>query len=124
MRNNVLLPYKILDAADGTGALTSLTTNIQYLDNVGIQVDLTGGTSGGTLAVQVSANHTERNGTGAPFVVVAGTWATIASQVIAAGAPTPTYFELSGLSAPFIRLTWTPTVGSDTITAIIVGKKV
>lgn len=120
MRSTVLLPYPVISNGLGANSLTSLNTNIQYLDNVGVQCDVeSGSTIAGTFSVQVSANHTETIGTGAPAEKVAGTWATIATQLITATAPLTTYFDLAGLSAPFIRVLWVPTtLLAQTVTTI------
>ena len=122
MSARVFLPsFPILNAASLASSLTSSPTNISLLDNVGIQADIASGDAAGTLAVQVSATY-EQDAQG--NVLNAGTWVTLTSQAIAAGAPANSYFDLNQMSAPWIRLIYTRTSGSGTITATIVAKKV
>ncbi len=119
MPKNVLPSFKILTAADLSGDLTSLVTHIGNLDNIGIQCVLTTSDAAGTLAVQVSADHQQDT---YGNVTVAGHWVTITHQDVAAGQPSDTMFDLNQLSAPWIRLAWTRTGGTGTITATITGK--
>lgn len=101
------------------GSLTSAISNIQLTDNIGIQCNIVSADAAGTIAVQISADHqqdTEGN------VTVAGTWTTITSQVIAAGAPSPIYFDLNQLSAPWLRTIYTRTSGTGTLTILVTGK--
>jgi hypothetical protein len=118
-RKNQLQSFAILSAASLATSLTSAVTNIGHLDNIGIQADLTSVDAVGTLAVQVSANY-DQDYLG--NVLNPGTWNTITSQAIVAGAPASTYFDLNQLSAPWIRLIYTRTSGTGTITAVIVAK--
>lgn len=115
IRQFTLLPTQAADSG-----FTSPITNITYLDNVGIQVDLTG-TLNGSVAVQVSANHVQDLMSPAN-VTTPGTWATLISQPITGSAPTPVYFDLNQLSAPYIRVVFTATSGSGSATVVITGK--
>lgn len=119
-RKNTLLKFQIITAGNGSGDLTSTITNIQHLDNVGIQVNLSGTPSmTGTFKVQVSADHaqdTEGN------VSVAGNWTTIVQGGVSGGSPTTTYFDLNQLSSPWIRLIYTHVSGSGTVNAFITAK--
>jgi hypothetical protein len=118
-RKNQLQSFAILSAASLATSLTSAVTNIGHLDNIGIQADLVSGDAAGTLAVQVSANY-DQDYLG--NVLNPGNWNTITSQAIAAGQPASVYFDLNQLSAPWIRLIYTRTSGTGTITAVIVAK--
>ena len=119
-RKNTLLKFQIITNGVGAGDLTSTVTNIQHLDNVGIQVNLSGTpTMTGTFKVQVSADHaqdTEGN------VSVAGSWSTVVSGGVSSGAPTVTYFDLNQLSSPWIRLIYTHVSGAGTVNAFITAK--
>jgi len=120
-RKNTLRKFKIVSAASMAADVTSSVTNIQFLDNIGIQVNVLSGTPTGTLQVQVSADHeqdTEGN------VIVAGNWVDLvpAQQAITAGAPAQTYFDLNQLSAPWIRLKYNHTSGSGSMDAFITAK--
>lgn len=101
----------------------SSITNIQGLDNIGIQVNLLTGTPTGTFDVQISGDHAEVNG----VVTNAGNWVSLGTDytvAITSGDPTNVYFDLNQLSSPFIRLLYTKSGGTGTFDAWIVGKMV
>lgn len=128
-RKNHLSPYYIVSSGDvSLATVTSAVTNIQGLDNIGIQVNiLTGSNAAGTFDVQVSADHVEVNG----LVKVAGTWnklgtpyaGTISSSVFTDGTAS-CYFDLNQLSSQYVRLLYTKSSGTGTFEAIVVGKMV
>ena len=122
MRKNTLNSYKILSAGDMSGNLVSKITCIQFMDNIGIQINITSGTPTGTLAVQVSADHQTSGPTN--DIIVAGNWVTLTSLSVASGQPSNIYFDLKELSAPFIQLIYTAGSGSGTCDAFIVGKSI
>lgn len=121
-RKNSLSRFQIVSAGDQSQAtVTSSVTNIQNLDNIGIQFNVLTGTASGTLDVQVSADHQEVNN----VVKTAGNWVSLGSSyqvTITSGSPANVYFDLSQLSAPFVRLLWTKSGGTGTFDAFIVGK--
>lgn len=123
-RKDALGKFQIVTAGDQSLAtVTSLITNISYMDNVGIQVNIATGTASGTFDVQVSADHVEVN----QVVTVAGNWVslgTIYTATVTAGNPSNIYFDLNQLSAPYVRLLWTKTSGTGTFNAYIVGKMI
>ncbi len=121
-QTNSLLGFKILDAADCAVAQTSLVTSIVNLDNVGIQVDFASANAAGVLSVEVSANY--KRYTPTDTRTAAGTWVTLTTETLVAGQPAIVYFDLTQLSAPWIRLSWAPTAGTGSLTATITGKKV
>lgn len=119
-RKNSLLKYQLITNGVGAGDLTTKATNINFLDNVGIQIDLTGTpTMTGTFAVQVSADYAEDN---EHNVLVPGNWATVTTAGVSSGAPAVTYFDLNQLSAPWIRLIYTHSSGAGTVNAFITAK--
>lgn len=123
-RHNFLNKFKIQSAGDASQAtVTSAVTNIQALDNVGIQVNILTGTPTGTFDVQISADHQEVNGN----VSVSGSWISLGSPyqaAITSGSPANVYFDLNQLSAPFVRLLYTKGSGTGTFDAFIVGKMI
>lgn len=123
-RKSNLANFKITSAGDQSQAtVTSTITNIEFLDNVGIQVNILTGTASGTFDVQISADHKEYNGN----VSVTGTFISLGSAyqvTVTSGSPSNIYFDLTQLSAPFVRLLWTKTSGTGTYDAIIVAKQV
>lgn len=127
-RKNPLPKYKIVSASDMSQAtVISAITNIEYMDNLGIQVNILTGTASGTFDVQVSADHFEVNG----VATVAGTWnklgtpytATLTSGVFS-DTTASLYFDLTQHSAPYMRLLWTKVSGTGTFDAFIVGKMI
>ncbi len=121
-RSNILTPFKIVDAVSMGASITSAITNIQYLDNVGIQGVFTG-TPVGDFSVQVSADHAQdANGN----ITVAGNWVTLTLSPApsAAGTADTFYIDLNQLSAPYVRLVYTRTSSTGTLTAYITAKHV
>lgn len=52
-------PYQTITSGDMTGNLTSLVTNAQIQDNIGIQVQWTSSDAIGVIAVEASINGTD-----------------------------------------------------------------
>jgi hypothetical protein len=110
-RKNVLAPYHLVQAGDMSGNITSAATNIQYLDNVGVQFNWTG-TPTGSFYVEVSldkANWTALSLSPAPAASgAAGTW----------------YCDLQELSSPWIRVRYAASSGSGTLDVYVGGKAI
>lgn len=127
-RKNSLDNFKTTAAGDMSQAtVTSTVSNIQFMDNIGIQVNILSGSPTGTFDVQISADHKEINQGGVPVVSVPGNWVSIGSAyqaTITAGSPSNVYFDLNQLSAPYVRLLWTKTSGTGTFESYIVGKMI
>lgn len=123
-RKSNLLKYQVITS--GNAALSSITssvTNIEFLDNIGYQINVASGTPTGVIKVQISIDYAQDiNGN----VTNAGNWVdlTPVSQTISAGSPSPIYFDMTQLSAPWIRLVYTRTSGSGTINAFITAKMI
>lgn len=111
--------------------LTSLVTNIQYLDDVGLQLNFSGSPVG-TFAVQVSADYSQDlNGN----VTATGNWTPlvfsywngssfVTGTTIPTSAGSPIYLDLALLSAPWIRVVYTNSSSTGTLNAFITGKPV
>lgn len=121
-RKNYLNSYKIINAGDvSLTSITSSATNIQGLDNVGIQVNVVSGTFSGVITVEVSADHQEINGN----VTVAGNWVALSlpvSATITSSSPTSIYLDLNQISSLWIRVKYTKTSGTGSLDAFIVAK--
>lgn len=115
---NFLKNYKIIDAQSMGADVTSSVTNIQVIDNVGIQISFTTSDAVGTFYVQISADYDAHLGT--------GTWINLdlSSTPTAASANADYYLDLNQLSAPWIRLFYDRTSGTGTLNAYITGKMV
>lgn len=109
-RKNVLLPYTALNGVDMASSHTSAAINIQYLDNVGIELVWSGASPTGTIAIQVSLDNT--------------TYITIPSvSVSPGGSAGNAYIDLNQLSAAWVRIAYTTTGGSvGTLTATVGAK--
>jgi len=122
---NALARTTIVSAGDMSQAtVTSSVGKIEFLDNIGIQVNITAGTPSGAFDVQVSADHTEDN---LGNVTNAGNWISLGStytSTITSGSPSNVYFDLYGLSSLFIRLLYTKSSGTGTFNAYLVGKSI
>lgn len=121
-RKNALPKFKIVSAGDQSQAtVTSSVTNIEFMDNIGIQVNILTGTASGTFDVQISADHFEVN----QNVQTAGNWISLGTPytaTVTSGSPANIYFDLNQLSAPWVRLLYTKSSGTGTFDAFIAGK--
>lgn len=114
--------YKLVAAGDMSASITSLATNIQQVDNVGIQLNFTGSPTG-TFSVQVSADHTEDVNKN---VIVAGHWEslTLSPTPTASGTSGDIYIDLNQLSAPWVRIVYTRSSGTGSLDAYVTGKAI
>lgn len=123
-RKNALAKFKIVSQGDmSQSTVISSITNIEFMDNLGIQVNVTSGSASGTFDVTISADHVEVNG----VVTVAGTFIPLGGSyqaTVTSGSPANIYFDLNQLSAPYIRLLWTKSSGTGNFDAFIVGKMI
>ena len=111
--------------------LTSVVTNIQYLDDVGIQLNWTL-TPTGTFQVEVSADYAQDINAN---VTNAGNWIPLTFTywngtvfVTATSIPTtvgsPIYLDLALLSAPWIRVVFTDASVPGVLNAFITAKAI
>jgi hypothetical protein len=106
----VILPFEVIDAGDMSGTLTSLSTNIQYLDRVGYHIVFTGSPTG-TFSVEVSNDDTN-------YVEV-----TLTTAITASGSGDTAYIEVES-AAPFVRLKYTFSSGTGSLTVTLTGKSI
>ena len=129
---NVLKPFQTITAGSMAGNLTSQVTTIQFLDNLGLQLDWTGSPVG-SFQVQVSADYSQDI---MGNVLNAGNWSPIILEYIPTGGtltiatsiPTsvgsPIYVDLNQTSAPYIRVVYTSSSGTGTLNAYITAKEI
>jgi len=124
-RKLVVPPFKDpkFSAADMSASITGTPSNIQFTDNIGVQLFWTGGNPIGTITFQVSIDYNANSGS--------GTWSTIQSSpgtdltVTPSGSAGNTYVDFNQLSAPWIRVIYTTAGGSSgNLTATIGAKEV
>lgn len=104
--NNFLAPFKLFDAANMVFTLTSVPVNVQYMDNVGLQLAWTD-TAAGLLTVECSLNYSPT-----PTIPFEGTWDPLTFNPALsqpAGSPGGYLINLNQLPYPWVRLKWVPT---------------
>lgn len=128
-KSNLLSYRTITDGDMSAVSVTSSVTNIQFLDDIGLQLNWTGSPVG-TFAIQVSADHAQDyNGN----VTVAGNWvplllsywsgsAMVTGYTIPTSLGSPIYLDLALLSAPWIRIVYTKGSSTGTLNAFITAK--
>lgn len=104
-----------------SGSITSAVTNIQFLDNIAIQIDYSGTLPVGNIIVEASSNH-QQDAQG--VTTVAGTWVDLGLGLTAPTSTTPIYVDVNQLSAPYIRVRYARTSGTGTMNAVISAKEV
>ena len=124
---DVLKPYAIIGGTSGVSgdmsaaSITSLVTNIQYIDNICLELTFTGSPTG-TFSVEGSVDYRQDfNGN----VQNAGHWVpiTLPTAPVASGAPGSILIDMNQLSFPYIRVVYTKTSGTGSLTATIGGKQ-
>jgi len=105
-----------------SASLTSAVTNIELLDNVGVQINFTGSPVG-TFEIQVSADY-DRDAQG--NVITAGNWIPISfpTTPAATGSSGQIYLDMTQLSAPWIRTVYTRTSGTGSLNVFITAKMI
>lgn len=127
-RRNSLLKYPVITNGNAASAITSLVTNIQYLDDIGVQFNFPG-TASGSFQVQVSADYAQD---ASGNVTNAGNWIPltftyfngsifVTATSIPASVGSSIYLDLALLSAPWIRTTYSGG-GTGLINAFITAK--
>lgn len=122
MSYNLLRPVALFTNTSMTTDQTSVAVEIKNQDNVGIQITWSG-TPEGDFSVQISSDHMqdiEGN------ITVPGHWVTIPLDpaISATGAPDDAYIDLNQMSAQYVRLVYSVTASTGTMTAIAVAKGV
>lgn len=112
MRKNVLPIYKIFDEVSLAGNLTSSTSNIEFLDNVCIQLIWTTSDAVGVFYVEVSMDGEH--------------WTPIdlSPSPAVAGTSNHCLLDLVLLAAPKIRVRYAATSGTGTLTGFISAKMI
>lgn len=108
----------LIPTTSGASTVTSNAMDISTFDDIGIQADTTG-TLTGVVAVQVSNNHVQdfmQN------VTTPGTWATVTTQAITAGSPSPAFLNVQSQGASYLRVVYTASSGTGNITVMVSGK--
>lgn len=131
---NKLLNFVTIAAGDmSTASLTSTVTNIQHLDDIGYQFFWTGSPVG-TFAIQVSSDYAE-DYSSPPNVTNSGHWTPMTftyfngtNFITATSIPTsvgsPVFVDIALTSAPWIRVVYTKTSGTGSLTTSVTAKEI
>lgn len=120
---NTLQTFRNIIAGDMSQAtITSAVSNIQFLDDIGIQLNFTG-TPTGTFAVQVSIDYAQDS---QGVVTNAGNWIgiTLSPAPVASGSADQIFIDIQQISAPWIRVVYTKTSGTGTLNGYISAKAI
>lgn len=120
----VLLPFAVISGGNMAGNITSAPTNTQYLDNVVYVLSWPAtGSPNGTFAVQVSEDYTVSS-TGT--VTNSGTWVpiTLSATITAASVADNALIDLNQLPSSWVRIVYTRSSGTGTLTGYVSGKAV
>lgn len=122
MAYNQLKPVHIIDNVSTATSITSGAVEILLQDNIGIQLKWSG-TTAGTFAFQISADHLED---AEGNILNAGNWIslTVSPPIVAAGSPDDAYVDFNQLSARYIRIVFTRSGGTGALNAYVIGKAV
>lgn len=120
-RKNTLKLFQIITAGNmASGSITSSITDIQFIDNISLQLNISGSPTG-TFSVQGSIDHqqdTQGN------VSVDGNWVDLGlGLAVTAGNPTNILIDLNQASYSYVRVVYTRTSGSGTLNAFISAKE-
>lgn len=111
MSRKLVYTAEVASAQNLGASFDSNPIKIQYLDNVGIQCNFSGSPVG-TLSIQVSADYQQDlQGN----VINAGHWVTLQSTSTALTVGSPIYFDLTQLSAPWVRVDFVRTSGTGSM---------
>lgn len=129
---NTLKQFNTISAGDmSTASITSAVTDIRFLDDIGIQFTWTSSPVG-TFAIQVSADYNqdylgnvETTGNWVPVTLTYWNGSTfITDTSLPTSVGSPIYVDLALLSSPWIRVVYTKTSGTGTLTATITAKEI
>jgi hypothetical protein len=112
-RKNVLVPYKLFEDQSLNASFTSPVTNIQYLDNVAIQLNWSSTTAEGFFSIEVSLDNLNW----VPLALSAAPTVLQDSDVI--------FLDLNQLATSYIRVSYTKTAvgATDGVASCLIAAK-
>lgn len=121
-RKNVIKSNKVVSAGSLAGDYTSPVTIVQYLDNIGIQLNVSG-TPVGDFEVQFSGDYAVNE---AGYVTNAGNWIPVdfGSSVSVSGSPDFIYLDLNQMPGPAMRVFYDRTSGTGSVDMYVTAKEI
>lgn len=124
-RHNQIKKTQTFTNAVMSSSPSSLITSIQFLDNIGYQLEWTGSPVG-NFQVLISADYDPNQDIAGQWIPLLFTYyngsAFITSYDIPTSMGSPYYIDLSFLSAPYLQVTYTNTSGSGTLNGFLTAK--
>lgn len=119
---NTLLKYQNFINADMSGDLVSAVTNIQFLDDIGVQLNFTGDAVG-DFFVEISIDYAQDS---QGVVTNPGHWVaiTLSPAPVASGADDQIFIDIQQISAPWIRVSYASSSGSGVLNGFLCAKAV
>lgn len=122
----IIAPYQVVGGTTGTsgdmsGNITSTVTIIQNTSQIGYDISWSGSSPVGAITVQVSNSYTQ-NVDGS--VKTAGNWTTVtlSAATNVSGNTGNGFIDIDATGAYAIRLIYTRTSGTGTLTVFVAGK--
>lgn len=124
-RKSNLKRFKTISDGDmSSSSIISSVSNIEFLDNIGVQL-VWAGSPTGQFEVQVSMDYDQDNNGN---VINAGNWVSVTLSnsltYVSTAVGSPIYIDLNQLSAPWIRVKYTRASGSGTLQAYVCAKMI
>lgn len=119
---NILRRWQALDGEDMSTSITSPVTNVQFLDNISIQLNFTG-TPTGTFDLQMSDDYVQDS---QGVVIDAGNWISIpgSSTASASGSADQIFMDINQVSSPWVRVVYTRASGTGSLDMFVTGKEI
>lgn len=114
MAKNVMKFYldPLITGQSMAASFNGTPTNIEFYDNVGIQLSWTGSNPIGTIGVQVSLDYDPRFPAQGTWTVLTQPGTSTPVTIVPAGSAGNGYFDLNQLSAMWVQVTYTTASGS------------
>lgn len=121
MSRPYMLPKEIFNAASMTSTIHSIPACIDNLSLVGFDISWAGAPVG-TFSIEVSNSYNP--GTPLSGIAAPGSWTalTLSTPITATGTPGNAFIDIDAISATYIRLTYTATSGTGSLTAYLSAK--
>lgn len=118
-RKNVVNPHKIFDAEDISVSATSSSTNVKKMDKASIRLDWSGSSLNGEVTVQASNDDLAPSDSAKSWYDV-----DMGSTITISGVSGDHLLVFNELPFSDIRLVYTSSAGTGTLTAILSAKVV